>query len=243
MKYMGSKNRLSKDIVPIIQSYVDKGCCGYIEPFVGGANVIDKIKCDSKYGFDNNLYLIALLNQAKTDNSIFPSTISKELYKDVRTHMEEKYDEWFIGLVGFCASYNSKWFGGYANNVKTKQNTIRNYTDESIRNLIKQSNAIEFQRCNFFHKSFLNLDIDKIQNYVIYCDPPYKNTTKYTIEDFPYNEFYEWCKKLSQNNIVLISEYWMPKEFECIWSKKIKCTLNNNKYTDKIEKIFLYKGD
>ena len=45
MKYMGSKNRLSKELAPIIQSYVDKGCSGYLEPFVGGANMIDKIKC------------------------------------------------------------------------------------------------------------------------------------------------------------------------------------------------------
>lgn len=52
MVYMGSKNRLSKDIVPIIQSYIDGGCKGYLEPFVGGANIIDKIKCNNKYGSD-----------------------------------------------------------------------------------------------------------------------------------------------------------------------------------------------
>ena len=48
MKYVGSKNRLSKQIAPIIQRYViekmiHKGN-GYWEPFVGGANMIDKIK-------------------------------------------------------------------------------------------------------------------------------------------------------------------------------------------------------
>ena len=37
MKYVGSKNRISKDIAPIIQKYVDNPLCrGYIEPFVGG---------------------------------------------------------------------------------------------------------------------------------------------------------------------------------------------------------------
>ena len=37
---MGSKNRLCKEIVPIIQSYVNNSN-GYLEPFVGGANVIE----------------------------------------------------------------------------------------------------------------------------------------------------------------------------------------------------------
>ena len=37
MKYMGSKYRISKYIVPIIQKYIDEnGIKTYIEPFVGG---------------------------------------------------------------------------------------------------------------------------------------------------------------------------------------------------------------
>lgn len=42
---MGSKSRIAKDIVPIIQKCIDDNNLEtYIEPFVGGANVIDKIK-------------------------------------------------------------------------------------------------------------------------------------------------------------------------------------------------------
>ena len=36
MKYVGSKNRIAKDLVPIIQSYINKDTKGYLEPFVGG---------------------------------------------------------------------------------------------------------------------------------------------------------------------------------------------------------------
>lgn len=39
MKYVGSKNRIAKYIVPIIQSKIDElgdSCNGYFEPFVGG---------------------------------------------------------------------------------------------------------------------------------------------------------------------------------------------------------------
>ena len=42
MWYMGSKNRLSKYLVPIIESYIDEKTEGYMEPFVGGANKLIK---------------------------------------------------------------------------------------------------------------------------------------------------------------------------------------------------------
>jgi hypothetical protein len=40
--------------VPIIQKYIDDNHIEYYyENFVGGANVIDKMKCKNKYGSDN----------------------------------------------------------------------------------------------------------------------------------------------------------------------------------------------
>ena len=42
MVYQGSKNKISKYLKPIIESYLKDGML-YVEPFVGGANMIDKI--------------------------------------------------------------------------------------------------------------------------------------------------------------------------------------------------------
>ncbi len=237
MKYVGSKNRLSKQIAPIIQSYIDNmpDCCGYLEPFVGGANMIDKIRCTHKYGSDAHKYLIALLLHVQRNVSDVPDTITKDEYDAVRTNMTT-YPNWYVGLVGFCASYNAKWFGGYANEVKTKVGTVRNYTDEAIRNLKKQARYIKdiefscrtFQECN-----------PNISDFVIYCDPPYRDTTKYATSDFDYDKFYSWCKEMAKTNIVLISEYWMPEDgFECIWEGKLKCTLDKASRTDKTEKLY-----
>ena len=51
MKYQGSKSRIAKYIVPIIQKCIDDNeIIKYIEPFVGGANVIDKIACVTRGG-------------------------------------------------------------------------------------------------------------------------------------------------------------------------------------------------
>ena len=49
MIYQGSKARLIKDILPYIQNCIDSNKVNlYIEPFVGGANVIQHIKRATK---------------------------------------------------------------------------------------------------------------------------------------------------------------------------------------------------
>lgn len=64
MKYMGSKARIAKDISPIINGLIKKyGIQLYIEPFVGGANMIEHIQCERKIGIDNNVYLISFWKQ------------------------------------------------------------------------------------------------------------------------------------------------------------------------------------
>lgn len=111
MIYLGSKNRLSKHIAPIIQSYVDKGCNGYIEPFVGGANMIDKIKCDNRIGSDVDKYVIAAL-QGLQDGLEPPREVSKELYEDIKNN-KDKYSDFLVGYIGYELSFGAKWFGGY----------------------------------------------------------------------------------------------------------------------------------
>lgn len=51
---------------------------------------------------------------------------------------------------------------------------------------------------------------------------------------------------MANDNIVLISEYSMPDDFECIWSKETKVLIDSNrKYNDnnnnRIEKLFICK--
>ena len=240
---MGSKNRLSKELAPIIQSYIDNNnITKYLEPFVGGGNMIDKIRCKNRYGSDSHKYLIALLKQAQRDASVFPLHISEEEYIKVRNNKND-YPDWYVGLVGFCATFSGQWFNGYARGFKSDKITPRDTPNEAIRNIIKQAPSlkdIKLNCCDF-------RDIKNIKNFVIYNDPPYRNTTKYSTENFPYEEFYDWCRVMSKDNIVLISEYNMPSDFECIWSKQITTFIDYNRGTDddknnRVEKLFIYKG-
>ena len=144
MKYMGSKSRIAKDIVPIIQKCIDDNNIEtYVEPFVGGANVIDKINCKNKIGNDLNKYLIGLLNYVSNDGELLQE-VSRELYSEVRSNYlkeNNNYEDWYVGNIGFLASYNGRWFdGGYAKPgyEKTKTGTrYRDYYKEGLNNLLK----------------------------------------------------------------------------------------------------------
>jgi len=128
---MGSKSRIAKHIVPIIQKYIDDNSINtYVEPFVGGANVIDKIKCKNKYGSDYNKYLIALLQRVRNKEPLLEE-VSRELYNDVRSNQDNgKYEDWIVGNVGFLASFNGRWFdGGYAKAGYEKTKNGERYRD------------------------------------------------------------------------------------------------------------------
>ncbi len=233
---MGSKARLSKDIAPIINKLIkDNNIRTYIEPFVGGANMIENIKCENRLGSDSNEYLIALWKGLQSGWKP-PRELSKELYEDIKNN-KHKYDKSLVAVAGFCATYNAKWFGGYAGIVNTKIGTQRNYYDEAVRNIIKQS-------LNLDGIEFLCTDYTYYSNYkdaVVYCDPPYQGTTQYGLNNgFDYDNFWDWVRSVSKDNIVLVSEYNAPLDFVSIYEKTLTTTLDKNSRKKDIERLFIH---
>lgn len=232
---MGSKQRLAKDIAPIINEFIQKyNINTYIEPFVGGANMIEHINCKNKIASDNNEYLIAMWNDLQSGWQP-PETMSREMYNDIKDNKDE-YAKALVAIAGFCATYNAKWFGGYAGIVKTKINTYRNYYDEAIRN-------IQNQLLNLMDVKFIHADYTYFTDYkdcLIYCDPPYQGTTQYgTSKDFDYDKFWDWIRLMSKNNIVLVSEYNAPEDFKCVYEKTLTTTLDKNSRKQDTEKLFI----
>lgn len=244
MVYQGSKNKIAKYIVPIIQKYIDdNNITTYIEPFCGGLNIIDKIKCKNRIASDYNEDLIALLKYIQQDNnlSIAPEECSFEHYSDVRENKKQgtnKYSKEYTALIGYCASYGGRYFdGGYGRDSKGGRSI---YT-ERLKNLKEQAPLLN--NIHLFcrdYKDYLNFDI---KNAPFYLDPPYKDTKQYSKQNIDYDEFYDFCKELSENNIVIISEYNMSDDFECIWQKERIILQKSDRVTgDKaIEKLFIYK--
>ena len=238
MKYMGSKNRIAKHILPIILKNRKENQY-YVEPFVGGANMIDKVD-GLRIGNDVNKYLIAMWKglQQSLDR---PYHIDKELYSLARTAYNNNdnsvFSDFLIGWIGWMGSYNGRFFdGGYSGHLVGK----RDYIIEQIRNTESQISKIK--DIQFVHSNYDKLEIPN--NSIIYCDIPYKNTKQYSSsKNFNYDNFWNWARKKSQEgHQVFVSEYNAPDDFECIWEMEVTNSMNTTKTYKPIEKLFKYKG-
>lgn len=241
MVYQGSKTRLRKFIIPIIQKCIDDNNVEtYIEPFVGGGNVIDHVNCKTRYGGDINVELISLLCYMR-DNpkmEIYPEQCSFEHYAEVREARKSNarsYSSEYIAGIGYFASYGGRYFdGGYGRDSKGG----RSIYNERLRNAREQApllKDISFQNVPYWYWS-------AFENCVFYLDPPYKGTKSYgTKEKFDYEHFYDFCRKLSKKNFVFISEYNMPSDFKAIWQKDRKVLQKSNRKNGETatEKLFI----
>ena len=252
MKYLGSKSRIVKDILPYIQGIIDKKALNiYVEPFCGGANVIDKVFCTHKIAVDNNRYLIALLDGVANNNYVPYMTVDKALYDAARQsyyQQDGKFTDTELGCIGFLASYNGRFFdGGYAKAGWEETKTGKRYRDyyqESKRNLIEQ--AKNLSGIKFYWSDYADF-LDKFQRgmppnkVLFYCDPPYKDTKQYsTSGSFQYDNFWDYMRRLSKVAYVIISEENAPNDFLCIWNKSVSRSIKATAKSKVSEKLFVY---
>ena len=227
---MGSKNRIAKEILPIMLNEREERV--WVEPFVGGANMIDKVQ-GQRIGADINPYLIDALIAIRDSVDDLPKNnhdFTESDYKQLRKNDDYKYK----GYAGFAFSYGGKWLGGWSRTDKTSIKQ-RDYVAESYRNAVNQSPLL--QGIELITKNYLDLEIP--ENSLIYCDPPYEGVTKYK-DDFNHSEFWQWCRNMaSKGHIVFVSEYKAPDDFECVWEKEIVSSLTQDTGSKKaVEKLF-----
>lgn len=235
MKYMGSKSRFAKAIYAKICELSPRNGRAWVEPFAGGMNMICEVPHEDgpRYANDLNRYVIALFKHL-VDCKNLPEFIEKEEHGKIMKN-KEAFDDWFVGYVGFCCAYNGV-FGTYAGRSNTKVGTVRDYQDESKRHVLKQS--LKMKEVWYCNASYDQIKIPK--NSVIYCDPPYQNTTGYGVE-FNHAEFWNWVRQVSKEHDVFVSEYNAPEDFECVWQSEAVSSLRaasgaGSKFS--IEKLF-----
>ena len=231
MQYMGGKSRISKQIAEILNSAIDKDT-PFVSLFCGSCAIESKVQADVKILNDKHPYLIAMW-QALQNGWMPPDVVTKEEYYRVKANMDE--NPALAGFVGFGCSFGGKWWGGYA-----KDKRGDNYCGQAKRGLLKDLVGIQSATftCLDYH------DVEIPDGAVVYCDPPYVNTTGYTVGQFDTNEFWDYMRQLSNRCDVYISEESAPDDFECIWSKEKVRTLekSDNVGRVKVEKLFKYKG-
>ena len=230
---MGSKNRIAKEILPIILKDRKPNQC-YVEPFVGGANLIDKVE-GFRIGADLNPFVIEALKHIRDIPESLPDHVSEEMYQELKTKKELNG---VTGWVGFVMSFRAKWFAGYSfdKRIEARGNKSSEQITRAAKiNALKQSPNLK--DCLFINSSYQLLDIPK--NSIIYCDPPYEGVTKYK-DSFRHSEFWDWVRSKSlEGHNVFVSEYNAPDDFICVWEKDLINNLSKDTGSA-TEKLFIF---
>ena len=229
MNYTGSKRRIAKHLLPFLLKDRKAGQY-YVEPFVGGANMIDKVQ-GLRIGADLNEYLIQALILIRDEPETLPKNntdFTEQDYAKLRTEESR-----LKGFAGFIYSFGAKWLGGWARNPKEG----RDFVAQGYRNALAQSPNL--QGVEFVQASYQDLVIPPES--IIYCDPPYRGTTGYR-GGFEHDAFWQWCRdKTQEGHSVYISEYSAPTDFVCLWSLEVNSSLDkgqsNKRATEKLFKF------
>ncbi len=209
MRYMGGKAKTGPSLVRrmllLAEPYTH-----YIEPFVGAANTLTLVK-GTRIASDINPFLIKMW-QAVQVGWLPPDSISEIEYNHILHNPYENPP--LTAFAGFACSFGAKWFAGYARNYNK-----RNFAKEGRNGLIRKSKYLK--NVEFSCIDYENLRIPK--NSLIYCDPPYKETTGYGNQNFDFKRFWNWCD--NQPNI-FISEFEAPEGWKCAWNRERAASLD-----------------
>jgi DNA adenine methylase len=217
--YHGGKQRAGKTISNIIyQKTLESNIeiKGYCEPFCGMLGVYQHIpqlfgdKIKYKAG-DLNKSVIMMWKAAQKGWKPPTKPISREQFYKLKNSDHSP----LRGFVGSLQSFRGVFFGAYYPYKSTRNKN----SSEKVQKIAKELKNVDFKSTSY--EKYSNL-----KNYVIYCDPPYQNTSQFYYENnkrsnlkFNNEEFWKWCKKMAKNNIVFVSEYSAPRPFKKIWSK------------------------
>jgi DNA adenine methylase len=218
----------------MLKEMQDRNLRRWVEPFVGGGNMIDKVPSQyRRYGYDNNWHTIQSLRAIRDFAQDLPEACTEETYNKLK---EQEYDP-VSSWLRFVSSFGGKFDNGYARRGDKVRRSRKLPVLEGKLNAIKQQPLLQGVK-------LLWLDYKDLRVYdaLIYCDPPYKGTTSYkNKEPFDHEHFFNWCRNMKEKgNSVFVSEYSAPEDFEEVWQGEVKTNFSSKRKeaTQAVEKLF-----
>ena len=212
LRWAGGKSKMTK----ILDSFFPKEVDKYLEVFTGGGSVllyiIQKYNPEIVYANDIDKKLINYYNNIKES----PQEVINECLEIKKQYNKETFIEKFKHLNRDKASHffiaNKTSFSGLNNNYSS-QAYDRNFSIKCIEKIKDVSDVIK--NTDFINSDFNDLDnqIKDINGYFIYLDPPYFGNKKIGLygekgelhKNFNHEQLFEWVKKHSSNNKIMLS--------------------------------------
>lgn len=227
--YHGGKQRIGKKLAQVIydeamdiSEYEEFPIKGYCEPFCGMLGVYQHIpklfKDQLKYkAGDNNKSVVLMWKAAQKGWTPSTKLVHKKKFMQLKYDGKSSAEK---GFIGHFYGYMGKYFQPFDDR----------HSSASIKRSIAKISTVasNLKKVSFTSGSYTRYS--NLENYIIYCDPPYSKQSHYYTESgehvtpFDHEEFWEWCRQMSKNNIVFVSEYSAPKDFNQILSTKSQTT-------------------
>ena len=141
---MGSKNKIAKHLLPFILERLNPDQ-HYVEPFVGGANMMDKVDHPFRIGADLNYHLIEMWRALQKGWNP-PENVSESEYQYLKA-AQDLDDPALVAIDVFCCIISSKLFMGFAKNKRGD-----NYAKQGANPLKKQIQYLQnvgFRCCSY----------------------------------------------------------------------------------------------
>jgi DNA adenine methylase len=216
-QYHGGKHRKGKKIAEVLNSELstpERGYIGYCEPFHGMLGVYRHIvyKPDLTYLAGDTNKSVMLMWKDAQNGWVPPSeVVSKEEFLRLKFNGESTAEKGFIGCTH---GYRGSYFRCYCLTEGSKRalpNTAKRVSNIALNSVVSK---VKFEYGSYTQFSDL-------RNFLIYCDPPYENSSGYRndqsrgvnhYDSFNNSEFWTWAKKMAEHNTVYVTESSLPKD-------------------------------
>lgn len=240
---MGGKQKIGRKIARDIVDYMKRKnikCRGYCEPFCGMLGVYKNI-ISSTISFndllagDINGSVIEMWRSAQKGWRP-PTTCSREEYNVLKTSDSVSPEK---GFIAHHCSFAGKYFSGYVPD-RGQYKSMKNAGDKVI-DIAKKCGGIKFNQGDYQQFSGL-------QNYVIFCDPPYKKYNYYYDDClngrvvFDHDKFWDWCRAISMDNVVFVSEFDAPHDFQIVGEYPRIISFGNHTKIEVVERLYVIQN-
>jgi len=234
-RYHGGKQRVGKEIAKVISEKVketDREINGYCEPFAGMLGVYQHIpkyfgERQMMYRAGDTNESVIMMWQAAQKGWVPPISCSEERYNELQNQENSSAEKAYIGhQFSFGGGYFMGYTGKYG--AQTSFKTIPNKICKIARDL---------QDVDFSYGPYTQFS--DLEKYIIYCDPPYANTRCKYADKFDNEEFWNWVREMSKTNVIFVSEYSAPDDFECIFENTKKLKTSAKRIPSGFEKLYM----
>ena len=195
MSYVGGKSKGAEHILAILNDPAFDGK-DYCEPFVGYAHILRRVEKKSSCRASDVNGLLIMLLKAVQEGTELP-TVTRERYAQLKAAKDDISLE--RAVAAFQYSFQGKEFGGFVQNYVRRNGKVDDIPASRAHYYAKLRDNPTFRTTEITQCGYQSLTPT---NMLIYCDPPYRNTTGYSksMGPFDHDAFWRTMRSWSATN-------------------------------------------